>query len=466
MPLKRCLQKYASVSPCITERNIRNCDFELNFELKEPSKTSFLNWKYGKMPQPTHISGPITLTRHRLKNDRGSFDVYIFGEFHGQDSTCENWNEFMEENDPVGLINTHSMSIIDFIHQIIDNTPVFLDVFVEQVRRTELWRKKSKEWFETRAKSKALIVQLRDSLEEYIPKKKEKGFTRILQNVRIHEIDVRNFAPVQHFTYFENISLTELETSEELRHEFIEQLKSLVLWQHKDIREFIHKFYLENSIIGKEYNKLTKKRQIEILTIFVDIFVDEVIKKNEFADVENALNEYYTERVNDEWQSFFKLYSFFKLNTTGLFGLYMDMYFVTRFFKGFDTTTDPKFPYNSIIYVGNFHAENYRRIFDKLGFTNENLALNYDSFFTDLLLTEEDCVDIKERYFIACEKRGDENSPYKIFPKRCLQLNTKKAYPFFGVYACEQAQDEDDEDSSSDTSSITSSSNTSTDEDE
>jgi hypothetical protein len=54
------------------------------------------------------------------------------------------------------------------------------------------------------------------------------------------------------------------------------------------------------------------------------------------------------------------------------FGYIMDMYLFSRMFRKFKKTkTMSEPPTNIVVVVGNWHANNYRRLLDKLGFTHK-----------------------------------------------------------------------------------------------
>jgi hypothetical protein len=62
-----------------------------------------------------------------------------------------------------------------------------------------------------------------------------------------------------------------------------------------------------------------------------------------------------------------------RLNILDGFSHMMDMYLFSRMFRKFkkNKKTVSETPTNIVVYVGNWHANNYRRLLDKLGFTHK-----------------------------------------------------------------------------------------------
>ena len=75
---------------------------------------------------------------------------------------------------------------------------------------------------------------------------------------------------------------------------------------------------------------------------------------------------------------------------------------MSRMFKTFRTENEPNSPFNSVIYVGNKHANVYRVLFSEMGYEVQSMRK------ADL-----------DRHII-----------------RCLHVDTEKAYPFFDVSPC------------------------------
>lgn len=423
MPLKRCLQKYASVSPCFdtTKTKIKKCDHRFNFELTEAMQTSLYNWRYKTLPEPQLISGPLTLTRHRLKTNDESFDVYIFGELHGNDSDCRNWKNLAYDlNLPDQDLD--NMPVDEFLLHMVKSSPVFLDLFIENERITQ----KHEQQFldEWDYENDSYIFRLRNALRPYTPKIHEANFARKLKNVRIHDIDTRLHDFLGKFL-FDAIIVNEIEHNVDLQLEFVASLRKFLQMYESHV-DTIAEFYLSSHINAKEYSKLTKRNKRKLKRIFEDMFNTKVLQNNEIDQITNALFTY------DTNHDFNELYTSVRHNPR-FFALHMDIYFIARFLKGFDAQNEPRKPYHSIIYAGNGHADHYREIFEKLGFDSENLIENC-VLSIPKSLNIENCDYLTKKYNLECTEHENE---YELSSKRCIKIKSQ-TYPMFDIRKCER----------------------------
>ncbi len=374
------------------------------------AKRSFINWLEKTPPTPSYLSGPLTLTKHTFKADTkkgwsSDFCVYIFGERHGERG-CKEWKEYIKlhgVNDEL----EKTMEIQDFLLEVADTSPVFLDIFIEMQRPSKKYEKFLEET-DTMYGYKYFIHKIRNIFRQkmaYIDDKTIK-FER-MENVRVHAIDERHvhtggFLWEFYDTNFKAENLDDKEVAQK----FINSIGEFMLNKF-DPKKFITNYYLNDKIIAKELFKLDDIQRKNVLDYIIEsweernetVFYGAQSYFKHHMRLSNPLDK--TEMIN--------LYNYFSSTRMLFMVLHVDIYFLSRFLKGFDSMIEPHFPYNSIVYTGYEHSTRYRNFFSKLGFTSENL-------------TQDNFVKI--------------NDDFEIHSSECMKINEKKMYPMFGVKSC------------------------------
>lgn len=368
-----CFIKSASVAKCLSGRGIDGEDItcgipDIEFSKNRAAKISLKNWLTKTSPKPEYILGPVSLSRHTMINDDGvSTYVYVFGELHDQKPNCEGEN---------------SMEIQDFLMNVIDSSPVFLDVFLEIPHDTDLYEGLDSEW--------SYLTKIYKKLKEYIPSKSSKsiGYPRI-DNTRIHGVDIRprGESLLNRFTEYltilarENVKITTNEINVISRY-----LLPLISDTELEIGQYIKKYFITD-VVQKEIERLPEDLRDELLKNF-EIF-------------EPAIDEY---RQNLRFLIQYKrekhilVYSLLQyIVPLSSFGV--DIYLMARMFKVFNTTDQPSGPKNIIVYSGEHHANVYRNLLDEMHFTTTDLCRDEDL-------------------------------------DGCIHLDTFEAYPLFGVENC------------------------------
>jgi hypothetical protein len=433
-----CFENSEELTDCLRRKKIK-CEHihESFLELFEDAigkniaaKRSFINWSEKKPPTPSYFSGPFTLTKHTHSTSEengwtSDFCVYIFGERHGGKG-CNEWNDFLKRimSDKKIKDEEKITNIETFLHDVADTSPVFLDIFIEMQRESRKNEKRMK-GENVEYMNMQFLNKIRNIFRKgmaYIDDKTIE-FER-MENVRVHAIDERS----RHIGGYLGEFYSDNFKKENLRdrrvaQKFLDTIETDFLVNSSD--KFVEKFYMNDRIIDKEFKKLDKKYR-DILEKHImdswelrnnEIFSDAYLYFQKHKNLSDPLDE----------TKIFKLYDYFYDVQVAFMGFHVDMYFISRFLKGFNTGTEPRLPYNSIIYTGNAHSIVYREFFKILGFTEENLTRDDSITKKDALRYVEDDVIIKNE---------TKNGSINIKASRCLHVNEKKMYPMFGVKSC------------------------------
>lgn len=422
MEKDECFLKYGSFNNCID-----NCDPELIPLLKnEASKKSFTNWLVYSPMTPSYIEGPMSFTKHTRKNDDDTtFYIYIFGEYHSKRGTCYMWRDILAQekivyDDPPNEKNT--ISIANFLANMIETSPVFLDIFLETGRldKGEIEKK-----FEP--------CFLRDSvnyLTEYIPRRNSGSSCKKQANVRVHAIDSRSESDtgLNKFFYWRNINTDDFLKYLARISELAEKIDQFDNENNSDILKTFFNEFLLKDIVKKEYDKLSEIDRTKLINILLtEHFTDLILLS--MLEIYQLYHDYQKGKISHSELLIQSQKSFSFVNV-----LSMDLYTISRLFKGFKTKNDPIMPYNSIIYTGNSHSENYRKILEEFGF-EETILHVYGETGLDFDTTKK--LD-KHVNFIFNPDRD------LLTPLNCTIIDAKRAYPMFDVKPCTFTEEEID----------------------
>lgn len=438
MEIKDCFKNSESLTDCLREKKFE-CKHmhESFFDLYQnviskniSANRSFLNWLEKKPPTPSYLSGPCTLTKHThaASPENGwtsDFCIYVFGELHGEKG-CNEWNTFLKLIGSEKRIKDERkiMDIDNFLRDVANTSPVFLDIFIEMERETRENEERM------RAEKKVYVCRY---FIDRIRKMFRRGIAYIgeetvelehMENVRIHAIDER----LRHMNgflgkFYGNDFKRENLRNKKIAHDFLTAIEDGLSIESSD--EFINKFYMNDVLIKKEFDLLNEKHQNTVLTHTMDNW--EMHNSDVFREAYQYFKKH-TELINpmDE-TSMFDLYDYFHPIREFFMAYHVDMYFMICFLKGFSTIAEPRLPYNSIIYTGNRHSDNYRDFFKSLGFAEESLT-------RDDFIKNENASRYVERDVISHSKTKDGSTTVRA--SRCMHINEKKMYPMFGVSSC------------------------------
>jgi hypothetical protein len=430
-----CFENSEELTDCLRRKKI-TCEHmhESFLELFEDAigknsamKRSFENWLTKQPPTPEYINGPFTLTKHTYSVGQreewtSDFCVYVFGEWHGVNNTCET------------LKSTQTMDIQNFLYEFAVKSPVFLDIFIEDdvVDMTK-----------TENKTNNFMDLTTNMLKKISSYSDEKDRQNHPANVRIHAVDKRKIMESRIFgnycahIYNMDFDVENFDSAKKAR-DFIDKIYNdieIIENIGKNPDKFISSFITTNYHINKELSRLKKEDREKIITFMVkrlstlysDIFpiIDTLMRnimswKNYLIYIDALPIEQKDEIIKNN-DAIYDIYQNVCEIEIPFSSIFMDVYFMSRFLKGFrerkgNNKIHPRFPYNSIVYAGNMHADVYRKFFDELGFTSENLA--------------------REKLLKYADDKREQN--LTTFENRCLHIDREKMYPMFGVSSCNQ----------------------------
>jgi hypothetical protein len=385
MTFDTCFLKTGTVANCLTGNGENGeditCDTEnIDFVLNPASRTSLTNWLTKVPPTPTYISGPMTLTRHTFDfAENVSSYVYIFGERHGYENSCKDLPSNRKNS-------VKTMEIQDFLINLAKTSPVFLDIFIELSQGPQKYSSQQSEIF---------MVKIYEMLKNHIPPIKgtqNPDYERI-NNVRIHAIDIRHRSK----SLINNLQkyISKVIASKKISSENVDYvskiLTGIISDNYMKIDDFIQK-YLIDDLVRKELDRLENGE--DLLHSVKMLFGSDIEKERKIL----------SSMLRFGMPSDIKSMALIRSTIVPLYSYSTDIYLLARMFKTFKTSNELSIPMNIIIYAGEHHANVYRSFLDSIEYKSQNLDNDY----------------------------GREGKM-----ERCLHVNTKIAYPLFGVSPCD-----------------------------
>lgn len=399
---------------------------------------SLTNWLTKKLPTPKYISGPVSFTKHtRIKNGE-TFYVYVIGDDHGLSGNCADWNDDLQRNNlgsPYDLLQENHFTIDDFLQDVVEKSPVFLDVFLEEP--FEGWDSKSA--------IDCFLSRTCNRLDVYLPTR-DRGRIVEQDNVRIHAIDIRNrdVSGLNQFCGHGQIqqALTNPNFGpEDLPHGFLDivtkiaQLGEKFVFPEivgdtsydrntKIIEDFIKTYVIsEGTKVKKDYEKLLPYHQHKIIET---ITMNQRIRNLIIDFIRSSI--YNLQGYNNDVYGIDDLYIDICNSSFYINALAMDIYTISRMFKRFKEGGGIVFPHNSIIYVGDDHAENCRDFLSSFEFSKTIL---HDR--SNRLINCQNIKSIDVDLDNYDGDRDDAGNCLNVYPKRCIKIKENLAYPMFGV---------------------------------
>jgi hypothetical protein len=319
------------------------------------------------IPHINILSDLISLSYHVNLNN--TIKIYIFGEYHYPTNSCN-------------IQNKNKMNVFDFIKMNVFNTPKFIDLFLETAYIDK---------FSTYDRYKSPGGTLLKFESEYRkcldPIKKCE-----ISNLRAHNTDIRltktkklAFIPFIHDLMFhihkEIIDYQKSATNLD-KYKYYLNLYKKTLLREDNLQEIFDytnatSYPLLISLYIKIYNRMGKqlsKVDENVRKVLEQYMKDELNKLNfyylNFNNIFKFMETLPDNRVLTDKKQIKELNSY-TVNNLLLETIFMDMYLMARVFRTFDNKNkyeNSNSPQNIIIYVGNKHAENYRKILNKLDF--------------------------------------------------------------------------------------------------
>lgn len=300
------------------------------------------------IPFVNKLTDIISLSYHT----KGMKKIYIFGENHYPINNCSN--------------DQKGMKVLDFIKINIENIPKFMDFFTETtyLSKGDIYKRNKDE-----------TLTLYKFEERYYnclyPNKDLCDFP----NVRFHNTDIRrpfekNRPFILHFFDLIYHIQKEYDNKDKLEY-YLESYKNYInqskndesFKEYKNINDLKGLIKLVEKIYPiKKIAKQLKNSQIkETLTKYSQ---NELLKLNYRFMNFNFINKFMTDK---------RLLDNIVITNLRFESIFMDVYLMARVFRSFDQIEykNSRDPQNIIIYVGDAHAENYRKILDQLKFKRE-----------------------------------------------------------------------------------------------
>ena len=343
---------------------------------------------------PKFISGPYTCIKMEKKN----YKIYLFGEYHSNKLPCKNKN---------------ALPISEYLEILLKNSPTFIDLFLEN-SLSKLTKNISKNNPGVYLRNNKVIDKF--SKQDNFMTNLGFKFTRCsinsnkylcnIINARIHNIDIRanifnqkNFFSknvnnmikniiIVYYNIFRlynknnkiNLNLLQVESKN--------LIKFLLILKEKNtnkIKKLLNDSVKSIIILNKEFNKTDKKIRNEIIKYTSEFFVIQLGSYDQYLF--DKMIHLLKSNIFD-FDSYYDIYVLLMI----FYAMITDLYSMFRLFKKYNTKTDnhPNFCYNSIIYTGSFHTNNYHYILKKLGFIDKNIGKQ---------VNKDNCLELFEDLF-------------------------------------------------------------------
>jgi hypothetical protein len=386
----RCVKKEGKVGKEIL-KNIEKKEKEDKEKEEEKMLNKIINTKW------TYLSVPVIVSEHF--SAKYNKHIYIFGDYHDRNIRC-----------PIGSNKENTVYFLDLLKSFTilknsDNTPKVIDYFFELAFKNKMrpfikpfgedYLRDVNELFDN-------CLQLKKDLCQY-------------KNVRMHYSDVRKIKEIKPFyelRYYFNNLIKYYNTREEIYKENLEQTqikKNDIINNLSDLSDKGIDYLIYISKSNKQLDNLEfpdlkplikTYSENKMRVLFKNFNIDKV--KNIFSLGDEMIKGNFPNKKEiDMIETFYK-------QLLDLKAYLMDIYLFARMFRKFKKTeTHSEPPTNIVIYVGSWHAENYRKLLDLLGFTSKlsNLSKNKGKDFQ--------CVNISK--FVQPFFSGHELKPNKVY---------------------------------------------------
>lgn len=339
-----------------------------------------------------HINRLINvLSLNYFTSEKYNKRIYIFGEQHTTNNTCS-------------VKNTVTSNVYDFINKNIKFSDKFIDIFIELAYVPKNYFKNNK--YKKKENLDSTLRKFEDKYKNCLYLKRNCQYP----NVRFHYTDVRLTDFLENKSFYINLSENIIGLYYNIEYGDLLYYQSTLL----NLREL-----LNNNIYKKERNKFLKcmnsnnvDNVIKYLSeIYKHTKIDKQQEKIKDDHVKSVLMEYLRSFISNIKFDFIgkniqkiinslpykkkpdikQLNEFNKLRAEqeDLDVPFMDIYLMARVFRKFKQIKyqNSKEPENIIIYVGDYHAQNYSNILKTLNFKNE---------FSISRVDNNNCIDISK----------------------------------------------------------------------
>ena len=287
----------------------------------------------GALPTPDYVSGPFTLSYHFSEYHRKS--IYVFGELHGTENEC---SEFPQSR-------KNSMEMPEFLERTFENTPVFIDFYMEMF--PHLGEHPYEKIERATTVDPTYLNRIRAKVFNCTFQRKECGWR---ETMRAHWTDPR-YAD-EHFANIATsrepkISLSKRETDELKKIQFLKR-------KPREFADFIMEELKKNKFVSKEMKKST-------------------LSFNEFREIIVSFLERFPVREDREISKKMKRSNVVVI-LLNLHALVLDAYQLSRIFKRFSSgpnSKQPEEPHYIISYAGDAHSFFLRVALDYLNFSKK-----------------------------------------------------------------------------------------------
>ena len=310
-----------------------------------------LRREQSSIAEPKYIQGPNNLSLHW--NSEYQMTIYIFGENHFDKVSCQDL--FYHKTDSEKLhIKKSITSIQDFIYNLAQTTPAFIDLYLEIPTFIENGTHK-------KSQMDLNIHKIYNSLFECT--RTYSRHSKLCNLTRLHYVDIRQGdKEVNDLSYLINTLYA-----------------NNAIHSDKHVKNIIRKLSTTNSI--EYYNYIESQLDSQVATKELEkSFLKKEIKQFCIKRIRKFAGEY-KKYLQDNIQKLFTdkkvvlgqiLFVLITINS-----VVMDIYTLSRIFKRFDITRpksigskpnyQPEIPHNIVIYAGSKHCECYRQFLKYIG---------------------------------------------------------------------------------------------------
>ena len=386
----RCVKKEGKVGKEIL-KNIEKKEKEDKEKEEEKMSNKIINTKW------TYLSVPVTVSEHF--SAKYNKHIYIFGDYHDRNIIC-----------PIGSNKENTVYFLDLLKSFTilknsDNTPKVIDYFFELSFKNKIIpyiKPFGKGYFKDVNKMFDNCLQLKKTLCQY-------------KNVRMHYSDIRHIKemePFNDFRYYYLNLIRYYNTREEIYKENLEQTrikKNDIINNLSDLLDKGIDYLIYISKTNKQLDNLEFHDLKPLIKTYFGNKIRVLLKNFNIDKVKNIFS------VGDEMikgkfpnKKEIDIIKTFSTQILDFTSYLMDMYLFSRMFRKFKKTeknhSEP--PTNIVIYVGDWHAENYRKLLDLLGFTSKISQSKKEG-------TDFQCVNISK--FVQPFFSGHDLKPNKVY---------------------------------------------------
>lgn len=377
---------------------------------------NYYNNKKVTKPIITRIGGPISLSLQW--SDKYNMCVYIFGEYHSSRIDCDKakiyYNDEINVDDlrdgcgknkirnPVTkrcvkedgntgkriirkenyrkmIKETQYIKVENFLYDLFQSTPAFIDFYLETPGYTGQDYKAGKHpWENFNMRLSHLSTTFYECLSSI--KRKDNPLCKL---VRVHYLDIRKdseMVDVNDVSYLRSVwhkinTLPDIEIKNTLKSDkrIVATIKKLITKDTEEYKRFWKEQLLQSTILKKEFSRTTLPKNIVLEFLETEIIYEAMRIREIFQHTLETFD-------NDNMDVKNVMYGI--SHTVSINSTVVDMYTITRLFKKFkNVKNQPESPRNIILYVGDAHATRCRKFLKQLDFKiiNETGGIPYDN---------------------------------------------------------------------------------------